>query len=54
MLRSDLCNYVDAFIVVKGSTTVEGDNDAKARNKKLIMPHLDHAYQKSITHLEIM
>ena len=37
MLRSDLCNYSDAYIVVKGRITVEGDNDAKTRNKKLIL-----------------
>ena len=37
MLRSDLCDYSDAYIVVKGTITVEGDNDAKTRNKKLIL-----------------
>ena len=36
MLRPDLCNYSDAYIVVKGRITVEGDNDDKKRNKKLI------------------
>ena len=36
MLRSDLCDYSDAYIVVKGRITVEGDNDDKTRNKKLI------------------
>ena len=36
MLRSDLCHYRDAYIVVKGRVTVEGDNDDKTRNKKLI------------------
>ena len=35
MLRSDLYNYSDAYIVVKGKITVEDDNDAKNRNKKL-------------------
>ena len=29
MLRSDLCDYSDAYIVVKGTITVEGDNNAK-------------------------
>ena len=29
MLRSDLCDYNDAHIVVKGIITVEGDNDEK-------------------------
>ena len=36
MLRPDLCNYSHAYIVVKGRITVEGDNDDKKRNKKLI------------------
>ena len=37
MLRSNLCDYRDAHIVVKGRITVEGDNDAKTRNKTLIL-----------------
>ena len=36
MLRSDLCGYSDAYFVVKGRITVEGDNDTITRNKKLI------------------
>ena len=36
MLRSDLCDYSDAYIVVKWRITVKGDNDDKTRNKKLI------------------
>ena len=28
MLRSDLCDYSDACIVVKRDITLEGDNDA--------------------------
>ena len=35
MLRSDLCNYSDTYIVVKGDITLEGDNDANKRNKNL-------------------
>ena len=35
MLRSDLCNYSDAYIVVKGTITAEGDNNANKRNKNL-------------------
>ena len=35
ILRSDFCDYSDASIVVKGTITVEGDKDAKKRNKKL-------------------
>ena len=35
MLRSDLCDYSDAYIVVKGDITFEGDNSANKRNKIL-------------------
>ena len=35
MLISDLCNFSDEYIVVEGDITVEGDNDAKKRNKNL-------------------
>ena len=35
MLRSDLCDYSDAYIVVKGRISVRGTNDANKRNKKL-------------------
>ena len=35
MLRSDLCDQIDAFITVKGKLTVEGTNDANKRNKNL-------------------
>ena len=37
MLRSGLCNYSDAYIVTKETITVEGDNNDKARNKKLML-----------------
>ena len=36
MLRSDLCDFSDAYIVVEGDITLEGDNDANKRNKNLI------------------
>ena len=36
MLRPDLCDYSDAYIFVKGDITLEGDNDANKRNKKLV------------------
>ena len=36
MLRSDLYHYRDAYIAVKGTITVEGDNDPKTRKIKLI------------------
>ena len=32
MLRSDLCDYSDAYIVVKGDIIFEGDNSANKRN----------------------
>ena len=35
MLISDLCDYSDTYIAVKGDITLEGDNDANKRNKNL-------------------
>ena len=35
ILKSDLQDYSDAYIVVNGAITVEGDNNAKKRNIKL-------------------
>ena len=35
MLRSDLCDYSDAYIAVKGTITVEGTTPVNRRNKKL-------------------
>ena len=35
MLRSDLSDYSDAYIVVKGGITLEGDNDANKQNKSI-------------------
>ena len=35
MLRSNLCDYGDAYIVLKGRTGVTGTNVASRRNKKL-------------------
>ena len=37
--RSDLHDYRDAYIVVKETITVEGNNVAKTRNKKLIFKY---------------
>ena len=31
MLRSDICGYSDAYIVVKGAKIVEGDDDNKKK-----------------------
>ena len=48
MLRSDLCDFNDVYIVVIGDIALEGDNDANQRNKNLakIMLHLLIASQK--------
>ena len=35
MLRSDLCDFSDVYIVVEGDITLEGDNDANKKNKNL-------------------
>ena len=35
MLRSDLCDFSNAYIVVKGDITLEDDNDTNKRNKNL-------------------
>ena len=35
MLRSDLCDFSDAYIVVKGDITLEGNNNVNKRNKHL-------------------
>ena len=35
MLRSDLCDSSDAYIVVIGNITLKGNNDANKRNKNL-------------------
>ena len=35
MLKSDSCDFNDAYIFVKGDITLEGDNDANKQNKNL-------------------
>ena len=35
MLRSDLCDFSDTYIVVKGDITLEDSNDADKHNKNL-------------------
>ena len=35
LLRSDLCDFSDVYIVVEGDITLEGDDDANERNKNL-------------------
>ena len=39
MIRSDLCDYSDPYIVVKGKTTAEGDDNANKRNKNQTFPN---------------
>ena len=49
MLRSDLCDFSDAYIVMEGTVTLEGNNDANKQNKNLTfrnMHHLLTAFQK--------
>ena len=36
MVRSDLPDYSDAYIIVKGKVTVGGTSNANERNKKLV------------------
>ena len=36
MLRLDLCDYSDAYIVVKGKISVRGTNTSNRINKKLV------------------
>ena len=41
MLRSDLCDYSDAYILVKGTITVAGNHQRDRKNRPLkIMLHL--------------
>ena len=52
MLRSDLCDFSDAYIVVKVTVTVTDPNNAK-RNKSVafkIMHHLSIVFQKLMVH----
>ena len=52
ILKSNLCDYSDAYIVVKGRISDGGNNVDNRRNKKLTFKNnasLDHVFQKSIT-----
>ena len=35
MLRTDLCDYFDTYIIVKGDITLEGGNDANKQYENL-------------------
>ena len=37
MLRSNICNYFDAYIFKKGTISVEGANDGDKHNRSLIL-----------------
>ena len=50
ILRSDLCDYCDAYIVVKGETIVEGNNANNRKTKTLTFKNNGYVYQKSMTH----
>ena len=49
ILRSDLCDFSGAFIVVEGVVTLEADNDAKKKKIRILhlktMHHLLIAFQ---------
>ena len=51
MLRSDLCDFNDAYIAVKGDITLEGHNDANLRKKIL---HLKIMHQLLIVFQKLM
>ena len=49
MLRSNLCNYSDAYILVKGTITVNGvvngaENEILRRNRPLILKKMHHLF----------
>ena len=49
MLKSDLCDYSDAYVVAKGTATVTGANDRDRKNRFLAFKNnTSYAYQRSI------
>ena len=64
MLRLDLCDYSDAYVVVKRRITVDGTAEAKERNKKLTfknnapfiscMPKFDNKFIGNAEDLDIV
>ena len=47
MPRSDLCDYSDAYVVVKGVVTVSGEErDRDEMNRPLIMHHYFLVFKK--------
>ena len=53
MLRSDLCDYSDACIVVKGRITIEGINTPNERNKNLIFKN-NNKFNENAKDLDIV
>ena len=50
MLRSDLCDYVDAYILVNGIITVAGNNPRDRENRPLILKN-NAPFVSSITRI---
>ena len=48
MLRSDLCDYADAYVLVNGTITVAGNQPRDRQNRPLIMHHLFRVSQELI------
>ena len=46
MLRSDLCDFSDAYIVVKGDIALKGNNNTNKRNK-------NHAFKNNAPFMKI-
>ena len=53
MLRSDLCDYSDACIAVKGRITIEGINTPNERNKNLIFKN-NNKFNENAKDLDIV
>ena len=57
MLRSDLCDFSDAYIVVKGRIANTGTNNKSRKNTPFALKIINHllvAFQKLIIHLLII
>ena len=44
MLRSDLCDYADVYILVNGTITVGGNNPRDRQNRPLILKIMLHLF----------
>ena len=56
MLRSDLCDYSNTYIVVKGRISATGTDNGNRRNKNLTPKNSSpfRSCQKSTTHSQTM